>query len=230
MTWTGEWKTTAKVGRPVVIDGQRVPKRITLTLEGRDGEPGRISPDFVAHFEVRDGVPECVELHLVAKADGRAIRTADLAMFNLEHLTEVVFLDHAQPVSTPGRGKLDDDELRKASRVLADRIQGPRPEPGDLLREVARAYLSDTFNAPLVAVENRLNCSRATAARRVKAARAAGWIPERGASPQELEAARHRLDSERPEPPANAMTIAEAQEWLGKRRKGQRRGEHQEEA
>ena len=84
-----------------IIGGYEMPRCVTYSEKG-PGTPGG-DPDLLARFEIRDGVPECVALHLEVPPYGRAIRSADLRNLDLEGLAEQVFLTSAaKPL--PGGG------------------------------------------------------------------------------------------------------------------------------
>lgn len=209
-TWQGRSRTSAKVGAPVNVGGYAVPRRVTFEFEGTDGKPGNVSPDVTAHFEVRDGVPECVEISVCAKADGRAVRTADLALFNVENLTKRVFAEHAVAVET---GELP-TEQQAASRAITDRVEGPRPAREAELEAVARVYLTHRPTGS-AAVRDLLDYPDRTAYRRVEQARQRGLIPAQDASDAEYAAALQALERPKRKRAPNAVPIAEMNAWLG---------------
>lgn len=220
MDWTGKMRTTAKVGAPVELRGYAVPRRITLTVEGQGGSSSSASPDARLEFEVRDGMPQCVELHIKARPDGQPIGTTDLRMFDIDGLTESVFLRHAQKVLEPGKAYRYAD----ADRPGAQRIIGARVRSDAVLRKAALAYLGNETHAGLRAVAAALNVSRTTAARRVKDARDAGLIPAVSADKETKRRYLEDLEAEgQSDAPTGTMTLEEAREWREARRTGSNR-------
>lgn len=211
--WEGRTRTSAKVGVPVVVDGYAVPKRVTFELEGTDGRAGNASPDVTAHFEVRDGVPECVEISVRAKPAGRAVRSVDLALFNIENLTKRVFAEHATAIDGGAR-PLSGETARRAANAIADRVEGPRPTPEAELEAVARVYLTHRPTGS-AAVRDLLDYPARTAYRRVEQAREAGLIPSREASEQAYADALTALEQPQPAPAQSALPIEDMNRWLG---------------
>ena len=73
MTWTGKRRWTASAFTYVPLGAVMVPTAIEFEFLGDVGEP-----DMSARFEMRAGRPECVELTIRARPQGRDIRTSDL--------------------------------------------------------------------------------------------------------------------------------------------------------
>src|SRR4029453_6027910 len=86
MVWEGHGKISGQIPGLVRLGEHAVPRRAGYTFTGT-----KARPDLHMSFEVRDGRPECVEVTIKAKADGRGIRTADLQIFNIDTLTVNVF-------------------------------------------------------------------------------------------------------------------------------------------
>lgn len=154
-----------------------VPKRAHAV--GFDPTTG--APDLEARFEIRDGVPECVEFTLRSKDGGRAVRTADLRLFEIDGFTVNTYMravrrrrrkvgEGAQPI----RGERD---AWAANGALVDAQRGRRSVSRWELEEVARIYNENVEGKPTKAVEIGLDLAPRTAARRVQQAREAGLLP-----------------------------------------------------
>ena len=150
------------------------------------------APDLEARFEVRDGVPECTEFTLRSKPGGRAVRTADLRLFDMDGFTLHVFTRKGavlkKPEGTAGAAQplASEREWWAANAAVAEAQRGRRSVSRWELEEVARIYndnIHGTSSAtspapgPTKAVEQALRLSGRTAARRVQQARDAGLLP-----------------------------------------------------
>lgn len=154
-----------------ILNGVAVPKRASAQMVGRLGEP-----DASIMFEVRNGSPECVEIVVKAKPDGRGIRGADLGGLNLSTLAESVFLDFATDPAGGPLGGGSEEETRRMRKGIERAIYAPGRGPTTAeLKEVARIYREHP-NAPTAAVEKLMHYSRRTAGRRVREARDAGLL------------------------------------------------------
>lgn len=165
MVWEGRtWNSGT--GGLVALGNAVVPREALMTFEGVDG-----SPDATMRFEVRDGRPECVEIIVRAKPDGRGIRSADVGLFNIDTITVNVFHD----LGTIG---VTDERAFIATRRALQEARSSRrgtvtPEE---LERVAKAYRENP-DAPTRAVALLLGYTQRTAARRVKQAEEAGLLP-----------------------------------------------------
>jgi hypothetical protein len=158
-----------------VSETHSFPTAVELRAEGQKG-----APNVHARFELRDGVPEVVEFRMSAKDKGRAVRTADLAAWNLEGLALNGFRQFARPHDEPhrlGSGPRDEREFWELEGQLVEDRGRRRGPSADELEAVARVYREAIDGRPTEAVQVRLNYSRRTAARRVQQARAAGLLP-----------------------------------------------------
>jgi hypothetical protein len=173
MAWEGKQKVTGLTGGQhggmVALGDTVVPPKAVMTFEGAKG-----SPDVEMNFEIRDGRPECVGVNIQAKKDGRGIRSADLAMFNLDNLVTGVF---AQLATFPAAkddaewfaAERDVHEARSARRGAVTRAE---------LDKVAEVYREHVNASPTRAVALLLDYTERTAARRVQQAREAGLLPK----------------------------------------------------
>jgi hypothetical protein len=161
----GEW---------VELNGVDVPSQIVMTGEGLKG-----APDLTVEFAVREGIPEVVGFHLVAKPTGRGIRTADLRAFH--SLDTLAFNAYIQNTRRPGGVWFyDEAEYWRARNDIqhAQANQGTRARVSVAeLEDVARVYESAGRDNPTDAVQVQLGYSRRTAERRIKSAREHGLLP-----------------------------------------------------
>jgi len=170
-----------------------VAQHVTVDLRGEPSDiPGRGWLDTKIELEVRDGAVICTELRIVAKPGDRPIRTADLSVFNLDRLAELAF---GTTSIGPDAGEVDLTGIRHA-------VDESYREPLEELRAVARTYLDPRARSkPTQAVMDVLGYrSRATASRRIVAARTQGFIPATGATDADLDAAWVELTRPSPEP------------------------------
>jgi hypothetical protein len=152
-----------------------VPARVTT-----DSSADASAPLLTAAYEVRDGRPECVELHITSRPNGRGIRLRDLEeLFTLDAACEAAFSrfvirpdqDWTQAAldATPGLRREAARDVRQARRSRTRRQE---------LARVAQVYREHVDGNPTEAVRLVLSYgSHRTAARRVQEARAAGLLP-----------------------------------------------------
>jgi hypothetical protein len=133
-------------------------------------------------FEVRDGRPECVEVHVRAKPDGRGIRTADLQVLNVDAAAVNTF---AAVALKPGGGtwswmfKTDEEEARRNLRTIHEARMARRGKVTRAeLEQVPAVYREHVASSPTRAVSLQLGYPERTAARRVQQAREAGLLPQ----------------------------------------------------
>lgn len=181
--WTEHWgkRGPSEPLHGLWIGNVFVPPAVTFEAEGLKG-----APNVVGRFEIRDGVPECVDFRITAKPDGRAVRTADLNGWQpLEGLALNAFrqvgrigLRDAATGRLLGAGTPVDGREEWAMRADLEGAMARRRSPSAAeLEEVARVYREALHGRPTEAVQLRLGYSRRTAARRVQQARAAGVLP-----------------------------------------------------
>ena len=188
MTWPGTTTITSS-GTPEIVNADPaanratvVPKRATFAVAGDRG-----SPDATVQFEVRDGVPECIEIVVKAKPTGRGIRSSDMTLFNIDNLIAnvlgevggVMEIDPASGVGVTYHGGAHDESNRWAVRgaVSDHRIHRGRGSNRAELEQVANIYQAHIESGPVKAVATLLSFTDRTAARRVQEARAAGLLP-----------------------------------------------------
>lgn len=204
--WTGQVTTRHKTGSLLLAniqgDAYAVPAELTWHFEGDQSlPPGQRWPDVTAKIEIRDGAAVCSELRIVSKPEDRPIRTTDLQDLEIDRIIKEALLTVAsRKVSrTASGGWVTGFDGQAASdpgaRAAVHRaVEAGYGDPLSELREVARIYLSamrgTSRRKPTESVLDVLGYgSRATASRKVKAAREAGLIPRVGASDTEHYAA-----------------------------------------
>jgi hypothetical protein len=180
MVWEGRAKISGVMPGLVRLGDHAVPRRAGYAFTGAKG-----SPDLHMSFEVRDGRPECVEVTIKAKPDGRGIRTADLQIFNIDTLTVNVFSSLALSATEEPGGVTQftpittEQEFWPANKAIEE---ARRERRGSVTRteleDVARVYREHFDQSPTQAVQLLLGYSARTAARRVEQARAAGLLPK----------------------------------------------------
>ena len=148
----------------------------------------RGAPDLEARFEVRDGVPECVEFSLRSQAGGRAVRSADLRLFDIDGFTFNTFMRYTKR-ALPGEQRRpqaaqlapyahkDEREWWAAAHDFGDAQRHRKSANQAELEEVARIYRENVDGKPTAAVQVGMNYSVRTSARRVKQAEEAGLLP-----------------------------------------------------
>lgn len=185
--WPGR-VTIRGQGRLVPLgNGVAVPKTAVYEATGDNGHP-----DAFVRFEVVDGRVEVREIRVLTKEDGRGIRSADMALFALDNLTEhavshVGVVMHDNPAN-PGNEWVADvqDEPDEAEvwQVRREVAEGRARKRGGVsmadLRRVARIY-QEHPEAPVKAVSALMGMSERTAARRVREAREQDLLPDREA-------------------------------------------------
>jgi hypothetical protein len=185
VVWSGRRTVAAHVGGRhggyVRLGEAVVPRRASFTLDGDDG-----APDLRMAFEVRDGRPECVEVQITAKPDGRGIRSTDLGTFNLDNMVIAVF----EEVAMTAVDRAEDGTIRlsfigdetAARRAQRDLHEARKVRRGSVTRteleRVTAVYREHVDASPTQAVAMLLGYSTRTAARRVEQARAAGLLPK----------------------------------------------------
>jgi hypothetical protein len=157
-----------------------LPGHYEMNFEPNSDEPG---PALRLVFEVRDGVPQCREIHLLATEHGREVRRSDLRIAIEDHL-EWATVSMVMPQDGRGRRQdaalvltMDPVELDAFRGVVQSvrrtaRRKGPaEPE----LREAAEIYRS-AEHAPTAAVAARFGIAHRTASLWISRARKLGYL------------------------------------------------------
>jgi hypothetical protein len=172
MVWLGKQEVTALIHGPLVMLGDvPVPPEAVMTFEGADG-----TPDVTMRFRVRDGRPECADISVRAKDDGRGIRSADLAMFHVDTLAIGVF-EQLAVESAMLSGSDDVDVVSVRRDITEARLRTRGVVNHAELERVAEVYREHGGHKPAETVAKMLGYSKRTAARRIKQAEEAGLLP-----------------------------------------------------
>ena len=158
--------------RVQVGDRRRVPREIFVQIRG-----GTNQPDYELKIEVRGGVPRWAEVTLRARPDGPEVRDKDLDAIRLDDwLEQIVAMcsvakSGAGAWSKPGNdtGALADIRRAKSGRPRISR---------ERLQKVAEIYRQHFDDRPTEAVAHAFGKDRRTAARYVRLARDAGFLPD----------------------------------------------------
>lgn len=186
MVWTGRAETRAwldggSAGGPVRVGDFLLPRLASFDVTGDNG-----NPDLHVRFEVRDGRPECVEIRMTAKENGRGLRTSDAHVLTLDAMRIGVFADMAQQIAydpetntTTSSPITDEREFWRALNEVDSVVKAPqRGVTKAELEQVAKVYAENVQGSPVKAVQAVLGYkSQRTAARRVQQARDEGLLP-----------------------------------------------------
>ncbi len=169
--WGGHGQATWEKA-DVEIGDRLVPREIFVYVRG-----GTEQPDLEMKIEVREGIPQCVELVLRARPDGGPeVRDKDLAVIRVNDWLERIVAVCSLKRSGSGWAKPVDDRT-----ALADitRVRSRRPRISrERLQKVAEVYRQHFDKRPTEAVARAFDVSHRTAARYVQQARAAGHLPK----------------------------------------------------
>jgi hypothetical protein len=184
MVWVGRGRVSRQFGvkdNDVRIGDFVMPRRASAFVDGANGEP-----DLEVHFEVRDGRPQCVDVHATAKPDGRPLRTSDLHVLALDAMTLSVFARLALKSTYDAETNvttmvpiMDEREFWQAVNDVDAVVKAPRRGVTRAeLEQVANVYRNNVEAKPVQQVATIMGYgSERTAARRVQQARSAGLLP-----------------------------------------------------
>lgn len=148
------------------VPGVAVPAEIDVDFS-RD----RSAPIKTMKIEVREGVPMCTEIRLVARSDGRGLRAADLESIDIAGWVEDILSECTFDIGVDGgltmrRGSREGrNAIRDAQRV------GRRKVTPDLLARAAEVYRDHIDAKPIEAVSDEFGVGYRTAARYVEMCR-----------------------------------------------------------
>lgn len=142
------------------------------------------SPALRLRLAIVDGVPQCRDIHIEAKPEGREVRTSDLRSVPLEQWIGDLFAVAASRIVSTSGGvvtavdEADPRRLTQARRVVERaRAASRRSVTDDLLREVADVYRANVDGRPTEAVQRAFGVAHRTAAKYVQLARAKQLLP-----------------------------------------------------
>jgi len=175
--WDGYGRATYEPGDRVQVGDRRIPRAIFVQIRG-----GENQPDFAMKIEVREGIPQWVEVQLQARPDGPEVRDKDLATIRLGDWLEQIVAMCSLKYSGTGPGwtswskpVVDRTAVPDIRRALSGR---PRTVTPERLQKVAEIYRQHFEQRPTEAVARSFGVSHRTAARYVQQARSAGLLPE----------------------------------------------------
>lgn len=177
--WDGHGRATWNPADKVQVgDRRRVPREIFVQIRGSKNEP-----DLAMKIEVREGLPQWVEVVLRARPDGPEVRDKDLAAIRLSDWLDQIVAECSLKYSGAGPGGWegwskpvnDRDAVADIRRARSGR---PRTITSERLQKVAEVYRQHFDKRPTEAVMRSFGVSHRTAARYVQQARAAGHLPE----------------------------------------------------
>jgi len=187
MSWSGQVRISGPYGgrhgmKMRIADDVIAPKVSIWEMTGDKG-----NPDARVRVEIRAGRPECVEVWIGAKRDGRGIQSSDLSVFKVEEMIATILAETATKMtpnpSAPGQlmgvwPNSPNDAWQVEGAVVRARAGTRGHVSRAELEQVADVYRDFAEEAPVQAVAARLGySSERTAARRVQQARKAGLLP-----------------------------------------------------
>lgn len=165
-----------------LVGDRALPRTVNVHFSGAGGQP---SLDLV--LALRDGAPECRELHLISHEDGRAVRPLDLDAIRLRDWVDDVYAACAMPARTDKSGKStvlsvpgSGDTLQTLSGFAETRKgKGARRLTDALLREAAEVYRANIDDKPIRKVAAHFGVSERSASSYITKARdpAVGLLP-----------------------------------------------------
>jgi hypothetical protein len=175
--WDGYGRAIYEPGDRVQVGERRIPRAIFVQIRG-----GKNEPKLAMKIEVRDGIPQWVEVCLQARPDGPEVRDKHLAAIRLGDWLEQIVAMCSLKYSGTGLGgttwskPIDDgNAVADIRRAVSGR---PRTVTPERLRKVTEVYRQHFENRPTQAVARAFGVSHRTAARYVQQARSAGLLPE----------------------------------------------------
>ena len=157
-------------------DRRRVPREIVVQIRG-----GANQPDYEMKIEVRKGVPRWAEVTLRARPDGPEVRDKDLDAIRLDDWLEQIAAMCSVAHSGTGAGWEGWSKPVNDGGALADirRVKSGRPRISrERLQKVAEIYRQHFDDRPTNAVATAFGKDPRTAARYVRLAHDAGFLPD----------------------------------------------------
>ncbi|WP_343598894.1 hypothetical protein [Mycobacterium sp.] len=169
----GEARHRAGPDDMVEVGDRVVPRRITAAIYGDHN-----TPDVALVIEVRQGVPACAEVRVIARDGAPEVRRTHLKAIPLAEWVDAAV---AACSWIPARGGILYDGFaadRAKARRNATRVRAGQPRASTHhLQKVADIYREHLAEHPTEAVRRAFGYSPRTAARYVERARAAGLLP-----------------------------------------------------
>ena len=163
----GYGRATYDTSDRVQVGDRRVPKNILVEIDG-----GANQPDYSMRIEVRKGIPRWAEVTLRARPDGPEVRDKDLGVFRLSD-----WLERIVAMCSTAHGSKPVDDWTALADIRGATTGRPRISR-ERLQQVAEIYRDHFDDRPTEAVATAFNKDRRTAARYVRLARDAGFLPD----------------------------------------------------
>jgi hypothetical protein len=167
------------VAIPVKVRDGYVPSEVFVELRSNGTRPA-----VSLRIEVRQGVPMCTELRMLAHPDGPEIRPADLKGVHIDSLVEqavALCTAHEGPEGSLSQAAPTPADRRNAQRARRRQPgRGRPPVPSQRLQQVADLYRRHADGGrPVQVIHEVLRVSERTAARYVEKCRCDGLLPPR---------------------------------------------------
>lgn|GEM_PF-2193256 len=176
LTWSGIY---------LLVEDRLVPEWVNFKFVN-----GPDMPTNIGRIEIRDGVPQCVKLALIAGPADREIRQTDLRSIEINSLvTDLmaafsIHVDQADPKLTVFRSGLPGADgpgptFAAARRFMERQRRGPgtRDITPAVLQRVAEVYRANIDRAPTEAVAKAFGVKSRMASTYVQKARERGYLP-----------------------------------------------------
>lgn len=150
-------------GGTEVVGDRRVPSVMFFDAPG-----GRDSPRLHMRFEVRQGVPVCAELRVIAKDGGSEVQSKWLRLIRLEDWMETVVAGCSEHIDSPTQSSLRETTRDDVRNVRTARKQTRRTVTPELLAKVAEIYREHFYDNPVQVISAAFGVSVRTAARYVQ--------------------------------------------------------------
>jgi hypothetical protein len=154
----------------------RMPARFTLHL--RDDDEG--GPDIDATWEIRAGVPECVDVHITATKTGHEVRVTGLRGIPVEDLLDFtikwMMSQHRMGSNAPTWFSYAEGSREAVRQIQTARAARKVKITDEFLAEVAVVYRANVSDRPTQAVAEHFCKQHSAAALYVKRARERGFL------------------------------------------------------
>jgi hypothetical protein len=149
----------------------KMPARFTLYLRDDDAD----GPDIDATWQIRAGVPECVDVHIAATETGHEVRVTGLRGIRVEDLLDFtvkwLMSQHRMGSNAPTWFSFAEGSREAIGQVQAARAARKVKITDEFLAEVAEVYRANVSDRPTQAVAEHFGKQRSAAALYVKRAR-----------------------------------------------------------
>jgi hypothetical protein len=175
-----QWNVTAS-DELAPVGQMQMPARFTLHLFDHDSG----GPNIDLTWEVRDGVPECADVHITRSEGGHEIRVSGLAGVRIEDCLEIAVwwlmsarVDGGLEPDLPDKTYWFDFGRARGAVAETRTVRAARKVKitDDVLREVADIYRDNISNKPTEAVAEHLGKQHRTAALYIQRARKRGFL------------------------------------------------------